>query len=91
MCEDVVSYGTLSTNYHDLWLLRKAPTKQLASLYARASNDRTPFPITWASVFLNEFDVLEAVRVDDEGTKASRAAPATVNLYVLQSSTAALT
>jgi hypothetical protein len=90
-CEDVASYGTLSTNYHDLWLLRKAPTKQLTSLYACASNDRTAFPIARASVFLNELDVLEAVRVDDEGAKASRAAPATVSLYGLQFPIAALT
>jgi hypothetical protein len=90
-CEDAGSYRTLSTNYHNLWLLRKAPTKQLASLYACASNDCTAFPIARAIVLLNELDVFEAVRVDDEGTKTSRAAPATVNLYALHFSIAELT
>lgn len=70
-----------STNNDDLGVLCKCLTKQLATLDTGTNRNGTARPITSSSVLLDELDVLEAMRIDDERAEASGATPSS-NQYM---------
>lgn len=61
----------LSTNDDNLWALRKRLTIQLTSLNTCVDNSSTTIPIAWATILLQELDILETVRVDNERAVSS--------------------
>lgn len=69
------TYWTLSPNNHHLGALIEALAVQLTALHARPHNRRTARPVSRARVLFQELDVLEAVRVDNEGAEARRSTP----------------